>query len=219
MPHSTCQRIMKGIKNRRDTFIDCQDIFCCSFIIRDFCFDSLSSRFLSLLRVASLNSSVHSFISFLQTFSCSGLENMRLTEEVREVIRTQIRSMNTVAPGACGARSQSMNSARATSACDTCDLKMSESPLRKRNVTLKLANNIANTPVAEHSISYRPTIKRFLNHWSLHGCIEPPFAASVSVVAARIGQGNVAGNGVLVSGFVPSQLDVSARDHLDLVDS
>lgn len=139
--------MIKGMKKSRETFIDCHDIFCCSFIIRDFCLANLSRRFLSLLRVASLNSSVHSLISFLQTFSCSGLENIRLTEEVREVISTQIRSMNTVAPGACGARSQSMNRALAPSTCKICELKMSESPFKKRNVKLKLANNIANTPV------------------------------------------------------------------------
>lgn len=106
-----CHIRRKGMKKSSDTFIDCHDIFCCNFIILAFCFSTLASFFLSLLRCACLNSSVHFLISFLHARSCPGFVNKRLTKVVRKVRNTQSRRTKIVAAGACGVNSQSMNHA------------------------------------------------------------------------------------------------------------
>jgi len=99
----------KGTKKSNDTFIDCHDIFCCSFIILFFCFSTLASFFASLLRCASLKVSVQSLISFRQAFSCSGLVSRRFAKDVRNVKNAESRRTKIVAAGACGANSQFIN--------------------------------------------------------------------------------------------------------------
>ncbi len=68
-PENGYQDSKRGTKKSSDTFIDCQDIFCCSFIILVFCFSAWASFFLSLVFAAALYSSVHVLISSLHSRS------------------------------------------------------------------------------------------------------------------------------------------------------